>query len=588
MVRRSVPLAIAALALQSTAQAGVMMQGFYWDVPSPAAGNASAPWWWDKLAGQANEMRLSGFTSVWLPPVLKGASGGYSAGYDPFDDYDLGSKNQKGTLPTRYGNREQLTRAVAMMRANGLDVYLDTVLNHRNGDNGSYSFLYANAYGAASGGRYQKGQYDFIPNVAQDPGVFDDSSSFGRNVALYNGGGAGNTGAYNYTEMRKANDWLVKALDVQGFRFDYAKGVSTNFVVAFLNYGAMANKFAVGEFWDSDRNYVQSWITACQNKSTAFDFPLREELKSMCNGGGYYDMRRLDGAGLIGINPAGAVTFVENHDTDHGTGPITQNKMLAYAVILTAEGYPCVFYRDWSTDPGCYGLKNRINNLVWIHENLANGGTQQRWKDDDVYCFERLGYPNLLVGLNDNGTASRTVNVQTNFGANVQLHDYTGNRPDVWTDGSGRVTITIPANVNGTGYVAYSRNGYGGSFAATQKAVTQEFAGADDLDIKPADNTQLVTVSRVYVQAGKPITGQLYWTATGWTGSTSIYLSLLNPSNGVMTSRTYTNATAQGTSISATAGTTGWYTFRIRSYNTPAANPRPPYWLKATYTAPQL
>ncbi len=73
----------------------VLLQGFYWDVPSPAAGAASAPWWWDHLAKQAPGLHSAGFTAVWIPPVTKGASGGYSVGYDPFDDYDLGSKNRR-------------------------------------------------------------------------------------------------------------------------------------------------------------------------------------------------------------------------------------------------------------------------------------------------------------------------------------------------------------------------------------------------------------------------------------------------------------------------------------------------------------
>ena len=62
-----------------------------------------------------------GFTAAWLPCPLKGNSGGYSMGYDPFDDYDLGSKNQKSTLPTRFGTREALQRACATLRANGIE-----------------------------------------------------------------------------------------------------------------------------------------------------------------------------------------------------------------------------------------------------------------------------------------------------------------------------------------------------------------------------------------------------------------------------------------------------------------------------------
>jgi alpha-amylase len=574
------------IAVQSLrhAEAGVLMQGFYWDVPSPAAGNGAAPWWWDNLAAKANEMRLAGFTAVWIPPVLKGAAGGYSMGYDPYDDYDLGSKDQMYTFPTRFGNREQLQRSVATLRANGLDVYVDMVLNHRNGDPGNYSFLHPDAYGNWGQGRFQKGTWDFHPNVPQDPNVPNEDSSFGRDIAHING-----ASGYVGNGLRQAGDWLVKALDIQGVRLDYVKGISTDFLRPYLNYGALAGKFAVGEYWDGNRNTLNWWVqTAMQNRSSAFDFPLREELKSMCNSGGFYDMSRLDHAGLTGINPGGSVTFVENHDTDKDY-PITQNKLLAYAYILTSEGYPTVFYKDWSTEPGCYGLKERINNLIWIHEKLASGATQERWKDGDVFTYERTGGSRLLVGLNDNGSSARTVTVQTGFGANVQLNDYTGNMPNVWTDGSGRATITIPANVGGKGYVAYSRvNAASGGFTASQFAVTQEFAGANDLDIKPADNTALVQVARVYVQAGKTITGSLYYDTASWTGSTRIYLEVLGTTNTVLTSRDYFNTTAQGTAISTTASRTGWYTFRIRSYNTPTANARPAYWLRATYTAPQL
>jgi hypothetical protein len=118
---------------------GVLLQGFYFapgriaGVPSPLDGDASIPFWWDHLASQAQALAKSGLTAIWLPPPLKGASGSFSSGCDLFDDYDLGSKNQKGTIPTRYGTREQLQRCVAIMRANGIDVYVDLVENQRDG-----------------------------------------------------------------------------------------------------------------------------------------------------------------------------------------------------------------------------------------------------------------------------------------------------------------------------------------------------------------------------------------------------------------------------------------------------------------------
>jgi hypothetical protein len=81
----------------------------------------------DHLVSQANALRLAGFAAIWLPPVLKTNQGSKRGadGYGPFDDYDIGSKNQQGSVATRFGTREQLRRCVAVLRGNGLDVYLD-------------------------------------------------------------------------------------------------------------------------------------------------------------------------------------------------------------------------------------------------------------------------------------------------------------------------------------------------------------------------------------------------------------------------------------------------------------------------------
>src|SRR6476660_8957178 len=155
---------------------GVLLQAFYQlgndGVPMAPDGGLTSTWW-DHLAGQASTFRQAGFTAVWLPPANKGAGGRDSVGYDVFDDYDIGSKDQKGSVPTRYGTREQLTRCVAMMRANGVDVYLDLVENQRNGGAGpgGYTFRYADADadGVVGGGRFPKDAVDFHPNVPDDP-----------------------------------------------------------------------------------------------------------------------------------------------------------------------------------------------------------------------------------------------------------------------------------------------------------------------------------------------------------------------------------------------------------------------------------
>jgi alpha-amylase len=387
---------------QAPAYAGVMLQGFYKDVPTPNVATSdplySRTYWWDTLAIKAHSLANAGFTAVWLPPVTKGASGGMSVGYDPYDDYDLGSKNQNSPAngATRYGTRLQLQRLCAVLRANNLGVYLDVVENHRNGDPGNRQFKYVDAYGHWPGGRFEKNPGDFhfnaspLPSVPQDPNVPADwdsydagleaSSPFGPDLAPVN---STTPNRYLWNGLNDAGDWVTKALDTNGYRLDYVKGISTDWLSSFLNTGAMSGKFAFGEYFDGNLSKVRRWVAAMNGRCSAFDFPLRYQLKAMCTGGGFFDMSSLDHSGLAGVDPFHAVTFVENHDTDIHD-PVTQNKMLGYAYILTSEGYPCVFYRDYATEAGSYGLKAQLDPLIWIHEKIAYGRTQQRYTSPDV------------------------------------------------------------------------------------------------------------------------------------------------------------------------------------------------------------
>lgn len=589
-VRTCARMAAGILALQlfGAARADVIMQGFYWNVPSIAAGNAGADWWWDHVARQANTIKLAGMGTIWLPPAIKGNSGGYSVGYDPFDDYDLGSKNEKGTVTTRYGTRERLERCCAMLHADGINIMQDVVDNHRDGDDGSFNFYYNDAYGNNPGGRFGKGYYDFHPNVPQDPDVWDGSNevNFGRDLAPWNG-----ASHWVYNGLINSLAWQTKACDLNMYRFDYVKGISADWLKVLMSSSPMSGKFAVGEFFDYSLSNCETWIGASNymaNTMSAFDFPLRGTLKSMCNSPSTFNMASLDHAGVQGVDPYHAVTFVENHDTDQND-PITQNKLLGYAYILTSEGYPCVFYRDWSKDSGCYGsgMQAGINNLCWIHEKLASGTTTYRYKSTLADVYERTGGSHLLVALNNNiGYDYWVYNVPTGFGANVQLHDYTGHSPDIYTNASGQVTFDMPVATNGNGYSCYAPVGLGGSLTAPQNSTTQEYDGAQDLDIKPADST-LNQVCRIYTASGKSVTGALTFDTSGWTGSTYIHLEMHDTSGNLVTSRNYYSTTAQGATISATASATGFYSFNIQAFNTPGSNPKPSFGLRATFTSPQ-
>ena len=57
---------------------------------------------WAEITAKMPELAEAGYNSLWLPPPTKG-SGGLSVGYDLWDRFDLGGKDQRGTTRTRYG-----------------------------------------------------------------------------------------------------------------------------------------------------------------------------------------------------------------------------------------------------------------------------------------------------------------------------------------------------------------------------------------------------------------------------------------------------------------------------------------------------
>ena len=102
-----------------------MMQYFEWYLPNDGL-------WWKRCAAKAENLAALGITDVWLPPAYKGTSQ-EDVGYGVYDMYDLGEFDQKGTIRTKYGTREEYLEAIQAFHAANIRVYADIVLNHRMG-----------------------------------------------------------------------------------------------------------------------------------------------------------------------------------------------------------------------------------------------------------------------------------------------------------------------------------------------------------------------------------------------------------------------------------------------------------------------
>ncbi len=113
------------------------------------------------------------------------------------------------------------------------------------------------------------------------------------------------------------------------------------------------------------------------------------------------------GETILQKQPQTTVTFVENHDLRDEGRPITNDKLLAYSYIMTHEGYPCVFWKDYyNFDLALDGTPNGIAALVGVHEKYAAGSTNVLYLDDDLYIMQRGGYgnqPGLIYVLNNRG-----------------------------------------------------------------------------------------------------------------------------------------------------------------------------------------
>jgi glycosidase len=87
---------------------------------------------WTELTQKMPELAEAGYTSLWVPQPAKAGSV-YSVGYDLFDPFDLGDKNQNGTTATKYGTKAELLQMVETAHRFGIRVYFDNVMNHHQG-----------------------------------------------------------------------------------------------------------------------------------------------------------------------------------------------------------------------------------------------------------------------------------------------------------------------------------------------------------------------------------------------------------------------------------------------------------------------
>jgi alpha-amylase len=419
---------------------GVMMQAFYWDVEPRHE-------WWDVISEKIEGWANAGVNRIWLPPASKGQSGGYSMGYDPSDYYDLGEYLQHETTETRFGSREELDNLIAAAHSNEIEVIADIVLNHNSGGGKEWNpyvqdstyTLFDEAHGNASG-MFNRTWEDFHPNSTSE---YDSGYFLGQDLDH---------------DVQHVQDWLwlnensvakyyKNNVGFDGWRFDFVKGFAPWVVKDWME---SVGGFGVAELWDGNPAVLENYIE--KTGISVFDFSTFYKLDEALDR--YNDLTYLTQDMLWKTHPEKAVTFTANHDTEKDSNEDNfiskENKLMAYAYILTHPGYPTIFYSDYENP----AFQSQLKQLMLINNSIANGEVEVLFADNDEYIMKRArttNNPGLILYLNLNGNIKfKEVDTDWNM---APLMDYSGNIDYTpTTDENGNVSLRAPAN----GYAIYS------------------------------------------------------------------------------------------------------------------------------------
>ena len=407
----------------------IYMQYFEWYLPEDQL-------LWKRVAKQANELKSLGITTIWLPPAYKGAFGVHDSGYAVYDLYDLGEFNQKDTIGTKYGTKDEYIKAIEALHKEGIKVLADTVLNHKMGADESE---FVNATLKAWKNRNEeisvsrqieawtrftfpsrnKTYSDFTWNHTHFNGIDWDEKNHEKGIFLFEGKQWSQevdreNGNYDYlmgADLDMSNpevvnecihwgQWYLNTSKVDGFRFDAVKHINADFFNQWIKeVQAISDKplSLIGEYWNPDLAALLNFINETKEQIRLFDVALHYHLQQASSTNGAYDMRDLFKGTLVECKPELAITFVDNHDTQPNQALQSWVeewfKGAAYAIILLYPyGTPCIFYGDM------YGIPhNQLNSvdelptLMLVSKHYAFGDFHPYIDHSDLIGWSQCG-----------------------------------------------------------------------------------------------------------------------------------------------------------------------------------------------------
>ncbi len=378
---------------------------------------------WNEISKKAESLSKIGITALWLPPAYKGIGGKDEVGYGVYDLYDLGEFDQKGTIKTKYGSKEEYINCILTLKQAGIESYADIVLNHKMGadmlqtipaekvDWGNHNEIVSEKEIVRVATKFtfpgRKKKYsDFEWNWTHFDGIdYNDKTKEHAIFKFINKEWANEVdeefGNFDYLmgadidfqneevreELLNWGKWYIETTDIDGFRLDAVKHINADFYEQWLKELRKDLKeelFAVGEYWSGDVSKLHRYITETNGETSLFDVPLHYNFYNASRDENYNLTQILDKT-LMKENPSKAVTFVDNHDTqpEQSLQSYVERwfKLPAYSIILLRdEGYPCVFYGDF------YGIKhNNIDKMEGLKEMITIRKDKAYGKQNDYF-----------------------------------------------------------------------------------------------------------------------------------------------------------------------------------------------------------
>ena len=455
-----------------------LMQYFEWYLPDDGQH-------WNRLAEDAPNLAAKGIRKVWMPPAFKG-TGSNDVGYGVYDLFDLGEFDQKGTVRTKYGLKEEYLRAIEALSQNGIEAIADVVLNHKASADYKERFTVVEVdpndrnveisepfeieawMHFAFPGR-NKTYNDFEWHWYHFTGTDYDAKNNRSGIFLIQGDNKGwaddelvdnENGNYDYLMYADIDfkhpeviqnlydwaHWFIESTGVHRFRLDAVKHIASFFMKNFIRditekYGD--DFYVFGEFWNSDETANNDYLENIDYRFDLVDVKLHHNLCDASKSGADYDLRTIFDQTLAKNHPESAVTFVDNHDTQRGQALESTIeewfKPAAYALILLREaGLPCVFYGDYYGISGEFAqesFQEILDKLLDIRLNLAYGEQTDYFDDANCIGWTRQGKHDgqpIAVLISNAQAASKSMLIGLEW-AGREFSDYLGNSSQIVT-----------------------------------------------------------------------------------------------------------------------------------------------------------